>query len=297
MNEKKTKTLNWSQDKRIEFIDFRLQWMGKINRHDLVEFFSISVPQASLDLARYIEWQPDNVFYDKKTKAYLRSEKFHPLFSEKGSQYYLRNLLALNQNIIKSDESFIGNPPPCDVLPYLDRTVPEETLALILDAINHKKSIRVSYLSMTQDIASKRILSPHAIVFDGYRWHVRAYCHIRNQFRDFVLARIISAELIEDVIVLSEQDTSWNTFITLVFKPSKNLSESHRQAIELDYGMIDGKIEIKCRKALLFYTLKRYNLLKDFITDSKKLEKLNDQFITLSNYKEILSTINDEIRE
>lgn len=295
MIEKKAKTSNWSQDKRIEFIDFRLQWSGKINRSDLVDFFGISVPQASLDLARYIDWRPDNVFYDKKTKAYLRSEEFHPLFSEKGSQYYLRNLLALNQNIIKSDESFIGDPPPCDVLPYLDRTVPEETLALILDAINNKKAIRVSYLSMTRDIASERTLNPHALVFDGHRWHVRAYCQTRKEFRDFVLARIISAEILDADIVSSEKDTAWNTFITLVFKPSSDLSDSHRKAIEFDYGMTEGKIEIKCRKALLFYTLKNYNLLKDFIVDSDKLKKLNDQFISLSNYEDISPFINDEI--
>ncbi|MEN8411968.1 WYL domain-containing protein [Acinetobacter bereziniae] len=295
MSEKKAKTSNWSQDKRIEFIDFRLHWTGKINRSDLIEFFGISVPQASLDLARYIDWRPDNVFYDKKTKAYLRSEEFQPLFSEKGSRYYLRNLLALNQNIIKSDESFIGNPPPCDVLPYFDRTVPEETLALILEAINSKKAIRVSYLSMTRDIASERTLNPHAIVFDGHRWHVRAYCQTRKDFRDFVLARIISAKLIDEVIVSSEQDCAWNTFITLVFKPSSDLADAHRKAVEYDYGMTEGKIEIKCRKALLFYTLKRYNLLKDFITDSRKLEKLNDQFITLSNHEEIYPFIIDEI--
>lgn len=295
MIEKKAKTSNWSQDKRIEFIDFRLQWSGRINRSDLVDFFGISVPQASLDLARYIEWRPENVFYDKRTKAYLRSELFQPLFSEKGSQYYLRNLLALNQNIIKNDESFIIDPPPCDVLPYLERIVPEKTLSLIISAINNKKAIKVSYLSMTKDIASERILNPHAIVFDGHRWHVRAYCQIRKDFRDFVLARIISAEIVEADIISSEQDNAWNTFITLVFKPSPNLSESHRKAIEFDYNMQDGKIEIKCRKALLSYTLKRYNLLKDFIHDNEKLTKLNDQFITLSNYEDVSCYINNEI--
>ncbi len=295
MIEKKAKTSNWSQDKRIEFIDFRLQWSGKINRSDLVDFFGISVPQASLDLARYIDWRPDNVFYDKKTKAYLKSDEFKPLFSEKGSRYYLRNLLALNQNIIRSDESFIGIVPPSDVLPSLERTVPDNTLALVVDAINNKKAIRVSYLSMTSDVASERILNPHAMVFDGHRWHVRAFCQTRENFRDFVLARIITAEAVDEVVVSSEQDIAWHTYITLVFKPSSDLSETHRKAIEFDYGMNDGKIEIKCRKALLSYTLKRYNLLKDFITDNEKLNKLNDQFISLSNYEDISHFIKDEI--
>ena len=34
MTDKKSKTSIWTQDKRIEFIDFRLQWTGKINRSE-----------------------------------------------------------------------------------------------------------------------------------------------------------------------------------------------------------------------------------------------------------------------
>lgn len=43
----------WSRGRRIEFIDFRLSVDGKINRADLVDFFGISIPQASLDLSYY----------------------------------------------------------------------------------------------------------------------------------------------------------------------------------------------------------------------------------------------------
>ncbi|UYF81095.1 WYL domain-containing protein [Acinetobacter ursingii] len=42
--------------------------------------------------------------------------------------------------------------------------MPENTLALVVDAINNKKAIRVSYLSMTSDVASERTLNPHAMV-------------------------------------------------------------------------------------------------------------------------------------
>ena len=48
-----TKVARWGQERRLEFIDFRLYWEGRINRSDLIDFFGISVPQASLDLAKY----------------------------------------------------------------------------------------------------------------------------------------------------------------------------------------------------------------------------------------------------
>ncbi|WP_413786087.1 WYL domain-containing protein [Acinetobacter ursingii] len=51
---------------------------------------------------------------------------------------------------------------------------------------------------------------------DGHRWHVRAFCRTRKDFRDFVLARIITAETLDEAVVSSEQDIAWHTYITLV---------------------------------------------------------------------------------
>jgi len=59
----------WSQERRLEFIDYRLRWDGRLNRSDLIEFFGISVPQASLDIARYTELAPSNICYDASART------------------------------------------------------------------------------------------------------------------------------------------------------------------------------------------------------------------------------------
>lgn len=53
--------LRWGIERRLEFIDFRLFWEGRINRSDLTDQFGISTPQASADLARYQEMAPSNL--------------------------------------------------------------------------------------------------------------------------------------------------------------------------------------------------------------------------------------------
>ena len=68
----------WGQDRRLEFIDVRLRWDGRINRSDLTTFFGISVPQASLDIARYVELAPDNAVYDRSARVYLAGERGKP---------------------------------------------------------------------------------------------------------------------------------------------------------------------------------------------------------------------------
>ena len=86
---------SWSQDRRLKFIDFRLRWEGRINRTDLTRFFDISMPQASGDLSKYAEAAPGNLLYDRRAKAYLRTEFFAPLYSRSASNTYLNELLTL----------------------------------------------------------------------------------------------------------------------------------------------------------------------------------------------------------
>src|SRR5450631_1848410 len=87
------KGARWGQDRRLEFIDFRLQWDGRVNRSDLLDFFGISVPQTSLDFARYMELAPANMVYDRSEKAYLAAATFRPLFVSPDAQGYLSQVL------------------------------------------------------------------------------------------------------------------------------------------------------------------------------------------------------------
>ncbi len=65
--------LRWGVGKRLEFIEFRLFWEGRVNRSDLMEQFGISVNQASADLNRYIALAPENTVYDKSLRTYVRT--------------------------------------------------------------------------------------------------------------------------------------------------------------------------------------------------------------------------------
>ncbi len=93
MNQKAMRTGRWGQERRLEFIDFRLMWEGKVNRSDLIGFFQISMPQASLDLARYLELAPDNLTYDRTAKAYVASDDFKPILCKADSDTFLKELL------------------------------------------------------------------------------------------------------------------------------------------------------------------------------------------------------------
>ncbi|WP_081862537.1 helix-turn-helix transcriptional regulator [Chromobacterium haemolyticum] len=250
----------WGQDRRLAFIDFRLRWEGRINRSNLTDFFGISVPQASLDIARYIELAPQNLIYDRSSRVYQTTADFHPLYTTTQPQQYLNELLASATGILEPDTSFIGWRPPVDSVPHPGRGVVAEILFALLKAIREASGLKVVYQSMSRTEPSTRTISPHAFAHDGFRWHVRAFCHSRNEFRDFVLGRILEIQETEPAGSPASEDKEWNAILPLILTPNPELSPSKRRVIELDYGMNEGITELKCRQALLFYTLKRLGL-------------------------------------
>lgn len=251
---------SWSQDRRLKFIEFRLRWDGKINRNDLTDFFSLSVPQASADLSKYSEAAPLNLSYDKKAKCYVRGEGFNPIYPQSGARTYLNELLALSTNVIESKSSFIGWRPSLGAAPIPERTLDEQVLSLVIQSIREKRKLRVSYQGMNRPDPVGRNISPHALGFDGFRWHVRAYCHLRNDFRDFVIGRLSEVTIGDTSDVEGTSDQQWNDILTLILAPHPGLSPGGQRAISMEYGMIDGSAQLHCRHALLFYALRRLRL-------------------------------------
>lgn len=252
----------WGQERRLEFIDWRLRWDGQINRVDLTEFFGISIPQASLDISKYVEMAPNNAVYDRSAKVYLPGPEFQPLFGSNNPQRFLNELLARATDVLPPELSFLGWLPSVDLAPTPGRTVQGAVLLPLLQAIRTRKQVVVSYQSMSSLEPTERTLSPHAVAHDGFRWHIRAFCHRREQFLDFVVARILSVALTETASLEDSKDEAWHRMVTLRLGPNASLQPAAKKVIELDYGMENGCVELPCRQALLFYTLRRLGLLE-----------------------------------
>jgi len=257
----KLKGSSWGQERRLQFIDFRLRWEGRINRTDLTDYFGISIPQASIDISKYIEIAPENTQYDKSSKTYTVGEKFRPLYQRSSAQRYLAELLATKAGIIEQSGTFIGSAPDMDWAMSPWRSVNEQVVESVVKAIREKTTVEVQYQSMSSPDAAPRMLSPHALCHDGFRWHVRAYCHRRERFGDFLLARILSIKLLGEPSPINPiDDIGWQTILSLVLIPNPQLPSEKQHVIELDYGMTDGQSILQCRQALLYYTLRRLGL-------------------------------------
>ena len=256
-------SLRWGVEQKLQFIEFRLFWEGHVNRGDLIDKFGISQNQASGDLNRYIARAPDNMVYDKSGKSDVRSSSFKPLFLKPDASQYLAQVRSVAEGIVAPEDAWIGNLPTFDATPSPARGIDPTVLRSIVIAIRRREAVEVRYQSMSSPDPEWRWIAPHALAFDGFRWHARSFCEKSGEYRDFVISRIIDTRQSRSTEMQATADVAWDEIVALEIGPHSELSPNQKRVIELDYGMQNGRVVIPVRRALLYYALKRLGLDTD----------------------------------
>jgi len=275
-------SLRWSVEQKLQFIEFRLFWEGHVNRADLMDTFGVSLNQASGDLNRYIALAPDNMVYDKSGKTYVRSPAFSPHFMKPDATQYLAQVRSVAEGIVAPEDAWIGNLPAFDATPAPARGIDPAVLRSIVIAIRRREAVEVHYQSMSSPDPEWRWIAPHALAFDGFRWHARSFCEKSGEYRDFVISRIIETRQSRSTQVQTAADADWDEIVQLEIGPHPALSPNQKRVIELDYGMQNGRVVIPVRRALLYYALKRLGLDTD-----PAARKPQDQQIILLNTNDV----------
>jgi len=248
--------LTQPQRDRLAFIELRVRFFGEVRRQDLFSRFSIQAAAATRDLATYKELMPGNIDYDGKSKVYVRSELFRPLFDFSAA----RVLMWLTQGY--GDNEPVRHRPriPAEAAPQISS--PDlETLSVITRAIHRKSAVHITYRALTSGMTAREIV-PFALADNGSRWHVRAYDRRSREFRDFVLARVADARFVDGPIADDErpdQDIQWTRIVELELVPHP-ANMRNPDTIEAEYGMSEGRLVTRVRAALVGYMLRSWNV-------------------------------------
>jgi predicted DNA-binding transcriptional regulator YafY len=269
-----TAGLAWATLARLTFLEESVFWTDGVNRRDLIERFGISEQQASGDLTRYQELAPDNLVYDKSAKTYRAAPAFSPRLLNPDTADVLSRL-RLTAEGVAADHPLIGA-LSLGIAPAPARPVDPGTLRVIIRAIREARQVSAHYVSFSQTDGRLRRIEPHALAFDGFRWHTRARDAEDGAFKDYVLGRLSGAGLQGPAQVSAEADLDWNSWVTLTIAPNPGLSPAQRKVIERDYGMRGGSVDLKVRCALAYYTKHRLGLDLD-----PKARRPEDQHVVL----------------
>lgn len=263
---------------RYRLIEIITLWEGRLTTNRLREIFGISRQQASKDIGHYNdEISALSLIYDSRIKGYVPSPRFKPRLTKGNADEYLQFLQDQQIGNTTLPDSLVLNVPSHNINPSILRP--------IIQAVRQKKSIKIDYVSMTSPEGSQRIISPHTLVNTGQRWHVRAYCHQHQDYRDFVLSRFrrIPEPCNQDEQPYQgiKQDKAWNKTLTLKIKPHPQLTKAQQTIVETDYGMIKGYLTLKVRAACAQYLLQLLRI------DPNSKAKATAQQVVLSNANDV----------
>jgi hypothetical protein len=256
--------------RRLEFIDFRLFWDGRINRSDLREHFKISAQQASTDLEKFAEFAPQSMAYDQHAKSFVRTQTYEPVFVAGQAHRYLLQLQALKLGWLDKNHTWFGAVPDIEVVELRRRPVSDELVMLLTTAINERRQIKVKYWTMSGKPATERVLAPHSLAYVAGRWHIRAHDAGNGDFRDFNLGRLENVELSGHSTVDPSFDFEWKSIGRLRLRPNPELPPEEQEAVRREFAFEGEEIEKPCRLALLFYLRSEYHLADDGIDKRKR---------------------------
>jgi len=273
----------WDLLLRYRLIEIIALWEGRLTTNALIKAFGIGRQQASKDINTYIrDIGPDNLDYDKQLKGYKPTEKFKPQLTQGSVDEYL-HLLNSRRDLVSHFTFLDICQANTEVIHAPNRSVQAKFIRPIIKAAREQKRTEIQYASLNSAESEYRVITPHTLVYSGYRWHVRAHCEKNGDYRDFVLSRIKD---IPDPVMSSENgaenDIAWNTVISLSIIPDPRLEDFQQQIIADDYGMNNRRLLIETRAALATYYLQFLR-----IDNKETLPVPKQQQLVLENREEI----------
>lgn len=148
---------------------------------------------------------PPISFNMDETNALLLIERLVNAFADHSIRTHYTAALTKVKSVLKSNQK--------ERLEHMNQhiklQIPERLtfdygyLSQIQQAISAKLIIELEYKNAKEQI-SKRLVEPIGLIFYAFSWHLIAWCHFRNDYRDFNLNRIICLKTLEQSFLKAE---------------------------------------------------------------------------------------------
>lgn len=231
---------------RFQLIEAIGKWEGGISNARLRVLTGLHSVQISRLIASYLSANPGHFEHESSTKRYLwRSEAV----SKVSLDDYLSIFIGLQRQGMPTS-TFIHEV-------RVDLTEIRPAIYKILnEACATSRAVEIGYLSMTNPKGATRIIEPHSLIHVGRRWHVRAWCRLRERFLDFNLGRIRMARLLAETSEHSEaDDKSWLNLASIQIAPHRFLTPDQAEVVKAELLGGNEYLVIQAKSCLTMYVV------------------------------------------
>lgn len=224
------------RDHRLRIMEGVLAWEGEIGNARVRRIFGLRPVQASRLLAEFRTLMADKIVEDGRAKV-VKPVSPGAIQTDISLDEYFRQT--------QSEE----NENSCIIDARVDLTeVRPDVFAVLRKAALAKTGVTISYASMTNPKQEERKIFPHSIIQVARRWHTRAWCTRRQEFRDFTLGRIDCATPVDEKATQSNvHDENWHRIVMLEMKAHRLLSAQQQRVVQNEYfqGMQERRLPVR----------------------------------------------------
>lgn len=235
---------------RLQHMELLLLWEGHLGNARLRELFGISASRASEWLKEFRDLQPRWTTWNTVTRRLDATAEFYRRRGRATAET-LGQYLAL----VGLPAATGANPHDVVLSAFPDISAPNpRVFAELADAARLGRPVEITYRSMRDPTPHQRVISPHSIVHAGRRWHVRAFCELNEDFRDYAIGRISKAAVINQAAGhRMDDDTDWLTKVPVRLVAHPELTPEQQLLIRAEYFDDTAARVTTCRGPLVPY--------------------------------------------
>jgi hypothetical protein len=234
-----------AHDKTLRDLETILVWEGEIDNARIREVLDVKPVWASRLISELMQYLGSSVKRDSAhAPLKFAGQKFKGVPDD-----YLR--IVGSSELIEDARLDISSASPA-------------IFSKVIQAIRKREGLRITYRSMTNPLGTERIVFPHVMVRVSRRWHVRAWCDQRKEFRDFTLGRITSLESLNTASpIAKEDDREWSETenVSIIAHPA--LSTEQQDMIRAEYFQSATAMRLVIRRCLIDYILRDLHVATD----------------------------------
>lgn len=139
---------------------------------------------------------PPVMFTNEEAGSIVLAGKFLEKFSDHVVNKHFENALYKIKAVLKTagKEHLENLDSRVEILYPTNPTTQQRNLYLdkLQQSIAEKKKVKIKYHAQYKNTESDRTIEPIGLCYYSFNWHVIGYCHLRQDYRDFRLDRILS---------------------------------------------------------------------------------------------------------
>jgi len=264
---------------RIEQLELLLTWEGRLGNARLREVLGLSTVRASQWIREFREEHQSWTQWDSVTRTFEATAEFYREKAQ-GEAESLADYLSL----VGLPSASAVEAPSVIVTAFAEISTPKPYIfALLSNAARLNRAVEITYRSMGEPKPHIRLIFPHSVVRAGRRWHVRAYCELKQQFRDYALGRIVNAKLLDrDASFTMKDDKDWMTEVPVRLIAHPELSIEQEALIRFEYFQGTSARVTTCRGPLVSYYIQDIRAAVNI-----KTQRPPDYQLAVENMKEV----------